>query len=232
MGKALREHLAGVNDVILACELEQSGDKSAFIANAPGVVVDLSVGAAVDTHGMQIVEAGIPYIIGATGVGSETIDLMANLARSSNTPVLLVPNFSLGANLAIRFAAQAAALMDSPVITERHHDKKADAPSGTAIFTAWRIADARNDEQPKSTSYTESVAGVMGGRVQGVPVHSIRGAGYLAEQEVRFCLPGESISIEHKSIDRRCFMPGIVYAIRNISRVSGLQVGLDTILEL
>lgn len=229
---ALREHLAGVSGITLHAELEQGEDVGGFVASQPDVVVDLSVGTGVDAHGPQIVEAKIPYIIGATGVDPQTVDKMASLARRLSTPVLLVPNFSLAANLMVRFAAQAATLMDSPVITERHHEKKADAPSGTAVFTASRIADAQDEGQPQSAGYTESVAGVMGGRVQGVAVHSIRSAGFLAEQEVCFSLPGETLCIEHKSIDRRCFMPGIIFAIRNIHRVSGLLVGLDTLLEL
>lgn len=232
MGLALRAHLADISGISLQAELEQGENVSSFIASQPDIVVDLSVGPAVDSHGPQIVEAQIPYIIGATGIDPETVDKMASLARSSNTAVLLVPNFSLAANLMVRFAAQAATLMDSPVITERHHEHKADAPSGTAVFTASRIADTLGEGKPQSASYTENVAGVMGGQVQGVAVHSIRSAGFLAEQEVCFSLPGETLCIEHKSIDRRCFMPGIIYAIRNIHRVSGLLVGLDTLLEL
>jgi 4-hydroxy-tetrahydrodipicolinate reductase len=147
--------------------------------------------------------------------------------------VLIVPNFSLGASLMVHFAGQAARLMEHASITERHHAGKADAPSGTARFTAQRIAAAREGgAAPPAREYHEQLPGVMGGAEAGIPIHSLRGAGYLAEQEVRFCLPGESLLIEHRSLDRSCFMPGIVYAIRNISRVRGLQIGLDTILEV
>jgi len=232
MGKSLREHLTSVNDIHVHSELEAGGSVPAFVASRPDVVVDLSVGASVDIHGLEIVKANIPYIIGATGVGSNTLDMMAGLAEDSNTPVLLVPNFSLGANLMICFAAKAAALMEFPVITERHHEKKADAPSGTALFTAKRITEAVAGEKPQATEYAENIEGVMGGHVNGVALHSIRGSGYLAEQEVCFSLPGESLSIEHRSIDRKCFMSGIVYAIRNINKATGLSIGLDTILEI
>ena len=228
MGLALRGHLAESSDISWHAELVRGGGLAPFIACQPEVVVDLSTGPAVDAHGPQIVAAKIPYIIGATGLSQNTLDKLASLASSSNTPVLVVPNFSLAASLMLRFAAQAAALMDSPVIIERHHEKKVDAPSGTAVFTAQRIANAQGTPKPPTTGYHENAAGLE----QGVAIHSIRGAGYLAEQEVSFSLPGESLSIEHKSIDRRCFMPGIIYAIRNIQRVAGLQVGLDTILEL
>ena len=100
-----------------------------------------------------------------------------------------------------------------------------------------RIVEARGQHasgEPASTKehFREQLPAVLGGADDGVAIHSVRGAGYLAEQEVRFSLPGESLTIEHRSIDRRCFMPGIVYAIRNISRVRGLMIGLDALLEL
>jgi 4-hydroxy-tetrahydrodipicolinate reductase len=149
-----------------------------------------------------------------------------------------VPNFSIGANLMMHCAGLAARLMRSPTIVERHHQGKADAPSGTARLTAARIAPAIDgpndgDGAPSTAdSFREQLPGVMGGQHEGVAVHSVRGAGYLAEQEVSFSLPGETLRIEHRSIDRRCFMPGVEYAIRNIGRVTGLQIGLDTIFDL
>jgi 4-hydroxy-tetrahydrodipicolinate reductase len=175
--------------------------------------------------------SSIPYIVGATGYSPATLVRLGELAGRTGTAVLIVPNFSLGANLMIKFAAAAARLMHTPVITERHHAGKADAPSGTALFTAQRIAEALGGDAARPRAYDETVPGVLGGSEHGVAIHSLRGEGYLAEQEVRLSLPGESLTIEHRSIDRRCFMPGIVYAIRNISKVRGLQIGLDTILE-
>lgn len=237
MGTALREHLAGVDDIALAGELSSGGSVAELLAAAPDVVVDLSKGPGVDSHGPAIVKASVPYIVGATGYRPETLELLTGLADAADSAVLIAPNFSLGANLMVRFAAQAARLMDSPAITERHHRGKADAPSGTALFTAQRIAAARADqgragEGPSVKSMPEGLPGVRGGMVDGVAVHSLRGDGYLAEQEVRFSLPGESLLIEHRSIDRRCFMPGMIYAVRNISRVRGLVIGLDALLEL
>jgi 4-hydroxy-tetrahydrodipicolinate reductase len=239
MGTALHEHLRDAPDIAVHCQLEQGESIEQFIALRPDVVVDLSVGRAVDAQGVAIVNAGLPYIVGATGYKPETVDHLRAAAETSGSPVLIVPNFSLGANLMIRFAESAARLMRAPVITERHHAGKADAPSGTARYTALRIggamsAQAQPEQAPSqsASAYNESLPGVLGGAEHGVPLHSIRGEGYLAEQEVRFCLPGEALLIEHRSIDRRCFMPGIVYAIRNIGKVRGLQIGLDTILDV
>lgn len=238
MGTALAAHLEDVEDINIHATLEIDGDCQSFVQAGCGIILDLSTGPAVDVNGPLIVSAGLPYIVGATGYQAGTVDVLRRAAERSSSPVLLVPNFSLGANLMLLAAASAAKLMDSPVITERHHAGKADAPSGTARYTAERIAAggaaASAARSPGSTAsrFTEQLPGVLGGEMEGaVAIHSVRGAGYLAEQQVSFCLPGESLTIEHRSIDRRCFMPGIVYAIRNIGRVQGLRIGLDTILE-
>jgi 4-hydroxy-tetrahydrodipicolinate reductase len=235
MGKAFLAYLETAPDINLAAKLERGGDLAQFVASGLDVVVDLSLGQAVETHGPVIVDAGIPYIVGATGYSAATLDALCEASVRSGSPVLIVPNFSLGANLMIRAAAAAAKLMHAPVITERHHTGKADSPSGTAAFTAQRIAEARAEQGAGKDStaacYSENLAHVMGGALNGVAIHSLRGDGYLAEQAVQFTLPGESLTLEHRSIDRRCFMPGIAYAVRNIGRVRGIQTGLDTILE-
>jgi 4-hydroxy-tetrahydrodipicolinate reductase len=238
MGTALREHLAGLGDIVLHCQLEQGQALAQFIAQRPDVVIDLSLGAGVDAQGPEIAGAGLPYIVGATGYQPETVERLRTAAQLSGAPVLIVPNFSIGANLLIRFAASAAKLMHAPVITERHHAGKADAPSGTARFTAQRIATALADvgavaqgRESTAAQFHEQLPCVLGGVDAGVAVHSIRGEGYLAEQEVRLCLPGEVLLLEHRSIDRRCFMPGIIYAIRNMGKVRGLVIGLDAIMD-
>lgn len=238
MGTALREHLAGRDDIILHCRLERGEALAGFLEQHPDVIVDLSLGAGVDAQGPDIAAAGVPYIVGATGYQLATVERLREAALGSGAPVLIVPNFSIGANLLLRYAAGAALLMHTPVITERHHIGKADAPSGTARFTAQRIAQARAGLEPGSrqlestaAQYNEQLAGVLGGVDNGIAIHSIRGEGYLAEQEVRLCLPGEELILEHRSIDRRCFMPGIIYAIKNISKVHGLMIGLDSIMD-
>lgn len=228
MGRTLIEHLETVPDLAVGACLEDNEPLEQFIASRPDVVVDFSLGQAVDIHGPTIVSAGLPYIVGATGLSGETLVELARLAEDKNTPVLIVPNFSLGANLMIKFAAVSVTLMRSPVITERHHTFKKDCPSGTARLTAECIAQARED----ATGVSKEAGPSARGTVAGVPVHSVRGEGYLAEQQVQFSLPGETLTIEHRSIDRRCFMPGVEYAIRNIGRVAGMQTGLDSILDI
>jgi 4-hydroxy-tetrahydrodipicolinate reductase len=234
MGQTLAQYLKDIPDITLAACLEAGEPAGPFLASACTVVLDLSLGRAVEAHGPGIVAAGKAYIVGATGYSAAAVAGLERASAASGAPVLLVPNFSLSANLMIKFASAAAKLMHSPVITERHHERKADAPSGTARYTAARISEALAGAEPGLPStgaqYQEQLPGVLGGADGGVAIHSLRGEGYLAEQAVQLCLPGESLTIEHRSIDRRCFMPGIVYAIRNIHRVRGVQTGLDSIM--
>ncbi len=230
MGASLEQHIAGLADLDVTARLEAGEELAAFIAAGPEVAVDLSTGAAVAAHGPQICGAGIPYIVGATGIPDKTKAELRELARAES-PVLLVPNFSIGACLMMEFAAKAARLMQDPVITERHHRAKRDAPSGTALHTAEAINAARQ-ATGMSDAASEDLAGVLGGQVDGVRIHSIRGDGYLAEQQVLLSLPGESLEISHRSIDRNCFMQGIELAVRNINKLEGFNVGLGSLLNL
>ncbi|MCB1186792.1 4-hydroxy-tetrahydrodipicolinate reductase [bacterium] len=237
MGTALRNYIKGTDDIECVAEIGSAGRLEQVLDSGADCVVDLSTGEAVDANGASVVNAALPYVIGATGYSQDTVERMASISAERGSPVLIVPNFSIGANLMILFARQAARYMQAPVVTERHHDRKADAPSGTARYTAAGIAEVLSglpgsDKSSTSDDYSEQLQGVLGGNQDMVAIHSVRGAGYLAEQQVLFSLQGESLSIEHRSIDRNCFMPGIAYCVRNINRVDGLVVGMDRIMEL
>ena len=232
MGQAFIEYSNITPDLEVCAAIDKDDAVTCILDSQPDVVLDLSLGAAVSVNGPVIVGAALPCVIGATGVTEQTLQTLSGLADENGTPVLLVPNFSLGANLMMKFAELAARFMQTPVITERHHDRKIDAPSGTALHTAERINSQLAEGSSGPISYQESCQGVLGGLRGDVRLHSVRGPGYLAEQEVCFSLPGETLAIEHRSIDRRCFMAGIDYAIRNIGKVQGLQIGLDIILDI
>jgi 4-hydroxy-tetrahydrodipicolinate reductase len=132
----------------------------------------------------------------------------------------------------MKFAEQAAAFYESVEIVELHHPNKVDAPSGTARTTAQRIAFARNNAglgaQPDATS--QMLDGARGADVDGVPVHSVRLRGLLAHEEVLFGNVGETLTLRHDSLDRSCFMPGVLLGIRNVADRPGLTVGLDSYL--
>ena len=145
---------------------------------------------------------------------------------------MIAPNFAIGAVLMMHFAALAAPWFETAEIIELHHDAKVDAPSGTAMLTAERIAAASDRWAPDPTT-TEVVEGARGGRSPGgIPIHSVRLRGLVAHQEVLLGTTGQSLSIRHDSYDRSSFMPGVLLAVKAVADRPGLTVGLDTLLEI
>ena len=157
------------------------------------------------------------------------------LAAAPGTRALIVPNFSIGAVLMMRFAAQAARFFDSAEIIELHHAGKADAPSGTATRTASLIAAARAEAGlgPSPDATVTALEGARGADVDAVHVHSVRLAGLLAHQEVLLGGHGETLTVRHDSLDRASFLPGILMGVRGIGSLpAGLTFGLDRVLGL
>jgi 4-hydroxy-tetrahydrodipicolinate reductase len=149
--------------------------------------------------------------------------------------MLVVPNFSVGAVLMMRFAEQAAPYFESAEIIELHHAGKADAPSGTAARTASMIGAAREVAglEPPPDATVSQADGARGAVLDGLHVHSVRLAGLVAHQEVLLGGHGEILTIRHDSLDRASFMPGVLVAIRGLASLpAGLTVGLDGLLGL
>src|SRR5207344_3360558 len=146
------------------------------------------------------------------------------LFAESRANAVIAPNFAIGAVLLMRFAELAAPLFESVEIIEMHHERKIDAPSGTAITTARRIAAASKDWLDDPT--TKVVAeGARGSVVDGIPVHALRVRGMVASQEVLFGTTGQSLSIRHDTYERSCFMPGVLLAVQKVPATPGLTVG-------
>jgi 4-hydroxy-tetrahydrodipicolinate reductase len=132
----------------------------------------------------------------------------------------------------MHLSALAARYFESVEIVELHHPDKVDAPSGTAAHTAAAIANARADLPPAPDATLSQLDGARGARVDDIPVHSIRLRGLVAHQEVLFGGPGETLSIRHDSLDRGCFMPGVILAARRVGEHPGVTVGLADYLDL
>ncbi len=188
---------------------------------------------------------GRDVVIGTSGFDAprleEVSEILKQAAGESELPepkqrrVLIVPNFSVGAVLMMKFAEQAARFFESAEIIELHHAGKVDAPSGTAARTAAMIKAARAEAglgaSPDAT--TTQTPGARGATIDEVHVHSIRLSGLVAHQEVLLGGSGETLTIRHDSLDRASFMPGVLRAVRGISTLSpGLTVGLDSLLGL
>jgi 4-hydroxy-tetrahydrodipicolinate reductase len=213
-----------------------AGDRMLEIADAGAeVVVDFTHPDVVMENLRFAVDQNIHVVVGTTGFTQQRLDTLKQwLEPKPELGVLIAPNFALGAVLAMRFAQQAARFYDSAEIIELHHNRKADAPSGTAGHTAKLIAQARAEAglTPGSDATTAELAGARGADVGGVRVHSVRLPGLVAHEEILFGAEGETLTIRHDSMDRSSFMPGVLLAVREILTRPGLTVGLENVLEL
>jgi len=173
-------------------------------------------------------------VIGTTGFNEEKIAKVQKMLQAkSGVSLRLVPNFSIGAILMMRFAKAATKFYDSAEIIEYHHPNKIDAPSGTAVRTAQIIAEERkaNNLSNNPDATISEIPGARGSKIDGIPVHAVRMQGLVAHQEVVFGSLGETLTIRHDSFDRESFMPGVLLAIRNIAKKPGLTIGIDDLIN-
>lgn len=195
------------------------------------IVIDLTRADCVYENSLTIINSGAHPVIGTSGLLDEQIQELKKRCDEQKLGGLIVPNFSLGAVLMMNFAAQAARYLPEVEIIETHHQQKLDAPSGTAIKTAEMIAKVRKSFNNKPLALTELVPGARGGSHQGIPIHSLRLPGFIANQQVIFGSHGESLTITHNSIDRESFMPGVVLACQKVQNLDTLYYGLETLLD-
>ncbi len=164
-------------------------------------------------------------VIGTSGFTADRIEEVKAIWSDNDSGCLIVPNFSIGAVMMMRFAEMAASHFHSAEIIERHEEKKPDAPSGTALATAMRMGKQRDTNAPANSK--ELIKGVRGGLVEGIRVHSLRMKGILSDQEVAFSNQGEIFSIHHSSTSYASFVNGALLAIRYVNSLKGVEVGLD-----
>jgi len=200
------------------------------------VVVDFTHPAAVMDNVRWCVEHGLNVVVGTSGFAEDRLAQVRSWTdQAPAVRVVIAPNFSVGAVLMMRFAAQAARFFESAEVIELHHAAKLDAPSGTALRTAGLIGEARAKAglgaPPDATS--REMPGARGASVDDVHVHSVRLAGLVAHQEVLFGGHGETLTIRHDSLDRASFMPGVLLAVRGVASLPpGLTVGIEPLLGL
>jgi 4-hydroxy-tetrahydrodipicolinate reductase len=234
MGSQVRQAVAGADDLAVCAEVDE-GDPREPLAHCD-VVVDFTHPGAVMDNLRWCIETGLNTVVGTSGFDEARLErVRAWLAGAPQVRVLVVPNFSIGAVLMMRFATQAARFFTSAEVIELHHAGKADAPSGTASRTASLIGQARAAAGlgPPPDATVSAPEGARGAVADGVHVHSVRLAGLVAHQEVLFGGTGEILTIRHDSLDRASFMPGVLLAIREVAALpAGLTVGLDRLLGL
>ena len=226
MGQAVVQAVTADQELLLCGEADLGDDlKDTIRRSQAEVVVDFTTAAAGGNNTELILEAGARPVIGTSGFTEEQVKRLQTLAKNKGLGGVIAPNFAIGVVLLMKFAQEAARYLPHVEIVELHHDRKADAPSGTAVRTAEMIADVRaavvaNEEH-------ELFSGARGATVRGVHVHSIRLPGLVAHQEVVFGGLGQTLSIRHDSLSRESFMPGVCMACKKVIGCSELYYGLE-----
>jgi 4-hydroxy-tetrahydrodipicolinate reductase len=230
---AIDPHHAGLDlrqvaGVDLPIQVQAGAD--ALLDAGAQVVVDFTSVIAARENLFWLARHGIHGVVGTSGFSEDDYANFERVFTSSNC--VIAPNFAIGAVLMMRFAELAAPYFETAEIIELHHDQKIDAPSGTAIATATRMAAASADWAPDPTTDTV-LDGARGGRGPAdIPVHSVRLRGIVAHQEVLLGTTGQTLSLRHDSYDRSSFMPGVVLAVKKVADHPGITVGLDPLLDL
>ena len=236
-----REAVAAIQaepDLQLVAEIERDDNLAEILAaTKPIALVDFSVPDSIVGSIETALQNGVVPIVGTTGLSPADVTHVRELCRRYKRGALIAPNFAIGALLMMRFARDAARYLPDAEIIEMHHEKKLDAPSGTAAKTAEMIAEGRAGTLPSAlpADAVEKIAGSRGGLGVGdVPVHSVRLPGFVASQMVIFGGPGQTLTLRHDSIDRKSFMPGVLLAIRHASLLAAnggeLVYGLENLL--
>lgn len=218
---------AGREGVAIASDLD------ALVGAGAEVVVDFTSPEVIRTNLAWYAAYGLHAVVGTTGLSEgDLASVAAEFDPSAGVGCIIAPNFAIGALLMIRFAEMAAPWFETAEIVELHHDAKVDAPSGTAMLTAARMAEASSAWGTDPT-LSHVVAGARGGvGPGGIHVHSVRLRGLVAHQEVLLGTTGQTLSIRHDSIDRESFMPGVLIAVRAVADRPGLTVGLEAVLGI
>ena len=211
-------------------------DKSGDVSSLPDPLTDCDVllefthADSATKHACIAARSGVAPVIGASGLSAAQQDEVAGACREGQVGGVLVPNFAIGAVLMMRFASEAAKWLPNAEVIEMHHDKKADAPSGTGIRTAELIASARKKERNPDPTQVVKFDCARGAVVEDVPVHSVGLPGLVAHQAVMFGGEGEVLTIRHDSLNRLSFMEGVKLAIRRVRDLDGFFVGLDALM--
>jgi 4-hydroxy-tetrahydrodipicolinate reductase len=232
MGSEARRAIEDDPELELVAGVEHGDSLDTLTAAGAEVAVDFTTPDAVKDNVRFCVDKGIHVVVGTTGLGDEDLVEIEGWTSGSSANAFVAPNFAIGAVLMMSFAAQASPWFKTAEIVERHHERKLDAPSGTALRTAKLMNEGRSEVWSAPSGGKESLQGSRGGDAGGIRVHSLRVPGSVAHQEVVLGSPGETLTIRHDSLERASFMPGVVLAVKKVPSLRGLTVGLEHLLGL
>ncbi|MBE7702683.1 MAG: 4-hydroxy-tetrahydrodipicolinate reductase [Cyanobacteria bacterium SIG28] len=237
MGKEVVKAVNAADDMELVAQIDIFNGQFTSIKDAKNsvnidVLVDFTQPASIYENALYCLNNDIAIVIGTTGLSDEQITELRNLSSEKNVACLIAPNFSTGAVLMMKFAQMASKYFDNAEIIELHHNQKKDAPSGTAIKTAAMMAESNSDFIKGNCPEKETLEGSRGGvSYNNIHIHSVRMPGYIASQEVLFGASGQILTIRHDSMNRECYMPGVLMAVRHVIANKNFVYGLENIME-
>lgn len=239
-GKMGQEVVKAVNladDMTLVAKIDINDGQFATIQDAKNsvkidVLVDFTQPASIYENALYCLNNDIKIVIGTTGLSDEQISELKALSEKKSTACFIAPNFSTGAVLMMKFSKMAAKYFDNAEIIELHHNQKKDAPSGTAVKTALMMSTENKDFTTGNCLEKETIEGARGGvAYNNIHIHSIRMPGYIASQEVLLGSSGQILTIRHDSMNRECYMGGVLLAIRYVADKGDFVYGLENILN-
>ena len=238
MGKEVCQAVLNDNMTELAAKIDICGDdvypsiEQANKEKQINVLVDFTQPSSIFENAKYCLNNGIKIVIGTTGLTDEQIAQLKELSQKNNTGCLIAPNFSTGAVLMMMFAQMAAKYFDNAEIIELHHNQKKDAPSGTAIKTALMMSQAKESFKSGNCPETETIKGSRGGTsYSDIQIHSVRMPGFMASQEVILGSSGQVLKIRHDSTDRKCYMDGVMLAVKHVFDKNDFVYGLENLLK-
>jgi len=232
-GLRLGDVLPSLAEAGPAADIVISADLQGLLDAGVDVAVEVTGPGTVGAHLRWLLEHDMHAVVGATGLSDSDLEAARTLAAEGPARALIAPNFSIGAVLVERFAAEASRHLPHVEIIELHHDRKLDAPSGTALATAAAVARARGNDAPPPAAVDGDMvaAGSRGSLHHGIPIHAVRLPGLLAHEEVLLGGEGQLLTLRHDTSDRSAFVPGAILACRRVADLGGLIVGLGALLE-
>ena len=237
MGQEVIKSVSAAEDMELAARIDIVNGEFASVEEAKkaadiDILIDFTQPASIYGNALYCLNNGINLVIGTTGLNDEQIKELENLSEKNNLGCLIAPNFSTGAVLMMMFAKTASKYFKNAEIIELHHNQKKDAPSGTAVKTALMMSEENESFTTGNCPEKETIEGARGAEAyNNIHIHSVRLPGYIASQEVLFGSSGQILTIRHDSMNRECYMPGVLMAVRYINENKKFVYGLEKIMD-
>lgn len=236
MGQEVVRAVCASEDMSLVAKIDIRDGEFATIKDAKesveiDVLIDFTQPKSIYENALYCLNNGINIVIGTTGLSDVQIQEIKELSKRENLGCLIAPNFSTGAVLMMKFAQIASKYFENAEIIELHHNQKKDAPSGTAVRTALMMSEENSDFTSGNCAEVETIEGARGANsYSNVHIHSVRMPGYIASQEVIFGAAGQILTIRHDSMNRECYMDGVMRAVRYVNENHIFVYGLDKII--